>query len=658
VLLRKSMKAKLILSLLLLTLIPLMITMGLASYFSNQSMDQLIEQDTERTISTLDTYLVTKTEALQKLAVSYAAQESVSQSMLRKDRATATQAMAGIFNRLKAEQQLAVMELEDEQGKVFLRAHDPAKFGDDKSQSKPIQAALQGKASSGFEFGSSGIALRAFAPVQSGGKTIGILQLGLNDSFLGELQKLLGLDLVLFDQQGKLVKSISGDSTNASDLSSRKDITEHVAAGNTFYEETNNKVYIYRAMMDPTNTQLIGFIQITRDISVKEKLKADAGITQLTFTGITAIIVLVAAWWLAVSTTNPIIALQRVTASIAAGNLQASYTGKRREDELGSLAEGLNHMIAQLRQVISEVTDATGTVDRSALELMQQAGQLSNTSEEVAAAMSSAAEGVEQQAYDIQKALQLLNELAAMMERIAEGSREGASFANQASQHAMTGNIIVQQSLAQMQLIQEKTGTTSRTIHSLEEKSKWIAEVTSTISAIARQTNILALNAGIEAVRAGEHGKGFSVVAVEIRKLAEESSTAAERITDSIAEIIAETERTVQSMSETGEAVEQGLYLAQEAGSAFTSITHDVSRVDATMLQLAGIIEQVHTSLLQLVEASNQLDHAAQTTTGHIQTVAATAEEQSAATEEMSASSISLSDISQRLLQAVKQFKL
>src|SRR5690606_34769945 len=138
----------------------------------------------------------------------YAKDPEIQQLLTNKDRDAIQSVGEALFKRLNALHKLTVMELGDENGTVYLRGHNPAKFGDDKSDIPAIQGALDGKVYSGFEYGSSGLAVRAFAPVEVNGQIAGTLQIGLGNEFIAEVQKLFpGMSLQLLNGEGEIVES-------------------------------------------------------------------------------------------------------------------------------------------------------------------------------------------------------------------------------------------------------------------------------------------------------------------------------------------------------------------------------------------------------------------------------------------------------------------
>lgn len=256
-------------------------------------------------------------------------------------------------------------------------------------------------------------------------------------------------------------------------------------------------------------------------------------------------------------------------------------------------------------------------------------------------------------------------ETSTAVERISADIRQVAGNANQvadqsaqAAEKAQNGADIVGKSVGQMEAIAKSAGAVADAIIKLNDKSKEIGQIVGAISGIAGQTNLLALNAAIEAARAGEQGRGFSVVAEEVRKLAEESEAAAKQIAALIGEIQDDTGEAVAVMGRGAREVQLGTEMVAEAGQAFGEIVRLVTACSKQVKEISAAVENMAVSSQQIVGAVKRIDNLSTRSSGESQTVSAAAEEQLASMEEFSSSSQALAQLAQDLQSLVAQFRV
>jgi methyl-accepting chemotaxis protein len=204
----------------------------------------------------------------------------------------------------------------------------------------------------------------------------------------------------------------------------------------------------------------------------------------------------------------------------------------------------------------------------------------------------------------------------------------------------------------------DKVKLSSQVVNVLGEKSMEIEEIVALITEIANQTNLLALNAAIEAARAGEQGRGFAVVADEVRKLAERSNTAAGKIGTIITEIQQETGKAVKAMEDGTAAVSTGMLLMKNTGEAFVEILEMVEIVSRQAQEVSVIVEETNHLTKSMADRLDKISDVTQQSVGNTQQVAAAAEEQNATMEEIAAAADMLSKMAEELQESVTVFKL
>lgn len=328
-----------------------------------------------------------------------------------------------------------------------------------------------------------------------------------------------------------------------------------------------------------------------------------------------------------------------------------------RSDEFGHIAASFNHMFDEFRDMTKEFQASADIVDQSAI-------QLTETAEQSAEATQSIAQSITEVAGSTQEQMDYVTKTKEEVDAFSEGVDKSLATMNTIRRHVevttqMTqeGGKLVQATVEQMHSIADTVEHSSAVIEKLGERSKEIGAIIDTISGIAEQTNLLALNAAIEAARAGEHGRGFSVVAEEVRKLAEESQGAATKISDLIAAIQKETGAAVSAM-ETGRAeAEKGRANVQSTGEGFKAIMDRIEGIHSDTQLIMGTMQDIDESGKKIVGYTDNIHGSSQKISSSTETVSAAAEEQSAGMEEIAASSRQLAEQAQKLKDALGKFR-
>ncbi|MDZ5472263.1 methyl-accepting chemotaxis protein [Bacillus sp. 31A1R] len=356
--------------------------------------------------------------------------------------------------------------------------------------------------------------------------------------------------------------------------------------------------------------------------------------------------------------TLPVQTVVQAMKEVASGNLSVSRVNVKTKDEIRQLGDAFNQMTTDLRSVVSEVRSSASSVAASSEQLTASAEESSSSSEEIAQLIQQNAEGTEQQ-------LRLFSEIKTSMEEMASGMDQMTQNSEDMLHSTESANLITKEGaesitnvVNQMTKINESVHSTADTVRELGNQSKEIQNIVGFITQIAEQTNLLALNAAIEAARAGEHGKGFAVVADEVRKLAEESRKSAEQITGMIHKIQEETTKAVTSMEEQNQVVEEGLQFTNKAHSSFEQIENSIDVVARKVEEVSSSIEELHALSGQMVQAIEHVQSIAEAGVASSQQVSAGTQENVATIEEVTASAQSLSQLAVNLQELVARFKV
>ena len=327
------------------------------------------------------------------------------------------------------------------------------------------------------------------------------------------------------------------------------------------------------------------------------------------------------------------------------------------KDEIGTLAQSFNRMLDNLRQLILQIRGHAEQVAASAEQLTASSEQTSKATEQIAETIQEMAAGTEQQAQNVEDSHQEVEEMAAGIGQIATRAQTVTDTANRTAKLAADGNQTIQQAVVQMNSVEGTMKSLTHLMNGLGERSGQIVQIVELITQIAGQTNLLALNAAIEAARAGEQGRGFAVVADEVRKLAEQASLSAQEITQLVELIQKETLEAVASMEKGAQEVTVGMGGVVQAGEVFSHIRAAVSGVAKDVQDVSEASRTLTDSTQKVAHSMQIISTVTQTAVSRTLDVSAATEEQLASMQEIHTSAASLAKLAEDLEKLIGRFK-
>jgi methyl-accepting chemotaxis protein len=342
--------------------------------------------------------------------------------------------------------------------------------------------------------------------------------------------------------------------------------------------------------------------------------------------------------------------LAAVTREIAAGDLtkEVSVGGDR---ELAALAEAFGTMLEQLRMVVGRIQTSSGALSGSAASLSATAQQMSTSGEEIASATEHIAKGAEMQVEVVERAAGRIKQGAAAVSRISERARTVAESSAAAGETAQRGGTAASAALEKMRQVFEKMEGSVDLVHGFGERTQKIGKIVDVITGISQQTNLLALNAAIEAAHAGEYGRGFSVVADEIRKLSEATRRSAEEITALVGEIGQESQKVIATMESGALEIRDGREVIDTVRGSLDGIIHASVDVAQGVREIFTLASEQARGSDEMVKATDEISRIAEDN-------AAATEEASAATEELTASLEQMAGAAQELSGLAESLRL
>lgn len=659
---------------------------------SSRSLSTIYEDRFPRAQGTAEYYFADKLSKLAIYSSQLAEQVSIVKALGEKDRSALESILVPLYERMHLmDKEINTIEVTDAQGVVLMRGHNPGKYGDNKSNTPLFGKALSTrKAESGAEVSTSTglLSFDAVTPVFSGNEFKGLVKVGSypKSENLKELKRLIDGEVAILMEHCE--KPISQDIATKYEIDSRYYSNQNLMVyGSTFSHDL--AADFLRATKESAGQLVLGgnsFLAKKCEVTIsgtpvhefsilvavaqreRQAILSSLGLAGLVAGGVTILAILLVAVFINRSFSNPIAKITMVANDVSMGDIQHDIDVTSR-DEIGDLAESFRRLIDYLKSLAAAsekiaandltvqvepkstkdvlgnsfktmVTNLTGVIR----QLTDNSTQLVSAATEIATSSEQMARGSKEQTSQSVQVSGAVEEMTATIVESSRNAGEAARLAKEAANAADQGTQVVSQTIEGMNRIAQVVQESAKTIQKLSKSSDQIGEIISVIDDIADQTNLLALNAAIEAARAGEQGRGFAVVADEVRKLAERTTKATKEITDMIKGIQSDTRGAVTSMEQGIEQVQAGRKLADKAGESLTAI--------------AGFSQRVMDMIQQLATASEQQSSASEEIARSIEEIAKITKENATGVEQSAAAAEQLNRQAKGLRSMVANFRI
>ena len=336
---------------------------------------------------------------------------------------------------------------------------------------------------------------------------------------------------------------------------------------------------------------------------------------------------------------------------------ESSLIDPNRGDEFGKMSTAIRDMRETISKLLQKTSHSSEQLAASSQELTASAHQSAQASEQVSQSVTNSASAVVEQQQSVGDSLDAINAAMTSIDNLGKTADTVSSHATKANNEATEGGGAVNMAVEQIISVEKIVNDSAATVDKLGKRSQEIGQIVEAISGIADQTNLLALNAAIEAARAGEHGRGFAVVSEEVRKLAEESQGAAQKIATLIGDIQAETTNAVDSMQKGTAAVRAGTQSVEKLRETFDDIRGATDSVAVEAKNMVRELDAIAKATMKIRDNSQAISDKSGSVSKEMESVSAASEQQSASAEEIASASDELSRLAQDLQNSLQAFK-
>ncbi|MBN2887464.1 MAG: methyl-accepting chemotaxis protein [Chromatiaceae bacterium] len=540
------------------------------------------------------------------LATAVASIPEVQAAFAARDRERLSALTLPIFERMRQAHGVVQFQFHTAPATSFLRLHSPEKFGDDLSgfRATVLETNRGGKIISGLEIGRAGLGMRGVVPVLHQGRQVGSVEFGLSfgQPFFEDFARRFDAQAVLYLNRDGRFERFAGTADGDPVLSPEAMREVLTGASVTMQSERHNRpLAVFAGPIKDYSEQPIGVVEIMIDRSADV---AAARTATLTILGL-GLVALLIGTGLALVLTRLIVrplrlAVERMEQIAHGDGDLTQHLPADGGNELADLGRAFNAFLDPLRELVRDLAEG-------AEQLAAASRQLSVTSEHTS-------EQVRQQQSATDQVATAMNQMTATVEEVARNAAQAAQGAREADREAEDGAAIVSETVQGIQALAEAVEHAAGVVGQLSGDVTSIGKVLDVIVAIAEQTNLLALNAAIEAARAGEQGRGFAVVADEVRTLASRTRDSTHEIQSTIERLQASARLAVEAMEQGRTRAQDSVEMANRAGASLSAITTAVGTISDMNNQIASaaeeqtaVAQEIDRNLINVSQAEDQI---------------------------------------------------
>lgn len=630
-----------------------------AAYNVEKAMKQVEESDLEFILKGVENSLQSQFDLLTIGTIPIVENEQIIEAFAARDRERLAQLTLPTMEQLNS-QGIRQFHFHLPNATSFFRVQSPEEYGDDLSSFRHtvVEANKHQTLISGLEGGVSGAGFRYVVPLSYNNEHIGTVELGMGitENLLTQYQEDYSGEWTLYGVENEKPQFMIGTTTEKESVINASQIAQLLNAQSINF--IDNETLVIAIPLTDYSGEVKWFLQSEIDYSAMiTHEKQSVYVLLLIGSGI-AVIGLVILFIFLRKLLKPLSTITSNVEKIADGDLTIRHEVSTKKDEIALLSNSFNTMTDNLKAVItniqeksSKLTESTNTINTSIHESEVGTRAIANSIMKINNHAQQAADVCTETAHAI-------NEMTQGIVRVAEDTSQIAQSATMINTMTSQGNKAVANTVNQMELIEQRSEHFSQIINELNANSNEIGSIMQMITDIAEQTNLLALNAAIEAARAGEAGKGFAVVADEIRKLADQTTNSATKVHNLIFDIQTKTETAVQSMAANNTEVREGTSLIHQVGDTFATIQTSVNTLTNQIDDLLALSEEMSANSEQVSASVQEISSTAIRSAEASNEVATVTEQQLAMVEEVGQATRILKEMSDELNESTRRFKI